>query len=193
MVTIVLVAINCVVYLMCQFWGDFFYPVGYLSVDGILYEREYLRFLYSMFLHADLEHLFNNMLILAFLGAMLEEIVGHISYMIVYFISGLGAGALSLLFKVLQGDWSVSLGASGAVFGLDGLLLAMVLVIPHRVRDITPARVGIMIVLSLYSGFAGSNIDNAAHIGGLLIGFLVGVIICTITKRRDAKRRFRIV
>ncbi len=192
-ITILLVTINCVLFLLCRFWGEYLYSEGYLGIQGILVEQEYARFLYSMFLHADLEHLFNNMILLMFMGSMLEKIVGHVPYMILYFASGLGGGAFSLLVKVMQEDWSVSIGASGAIFGLDGLLLAVVFLLRDQVRDITPTRVGLMIILSIYNGYIGSNIDNAAHIGGLIVGFVTGLIICGIIRAKDPRKKFRIV
>ena len=83
-----------------------------------------------------------------------------------------------MLAKVVNGDVAASLGASGAIFGLDGVLLAMVLFSGREMENVTPTRVLLMILYSLYSGFTGRNIDNAAHIGGLLTGFLVTSIIC---------------
>ena len=84
-VSIVLVSVNCIVYILCQFWGETLYSRGYLGIQGIVQEQEYARLVYSMFLHADLEHLANNMILLLFMGSMLEKIVGHIPYFILYF------------------------------------------------------------------------------------------------------------
>lgn len=187
-VSIILVAVNCIVFILCQILGESLYMKGYLGIRGILLDGEYGRFIWSMFLHNDLEHLFNNMIILLFMGAMLEKIVGHIPFGMLYFLSGIGGGMLSLLAKYVTNDWAVSLGASGAIFGLDGLLLAVVILLHDRVQEITPARVGIMIALSLYSGYTGENIDNAAHVGGLLVGFVVGLIICGMKRIRENRR-----
>ena len=122
--------------------------------------------------------LFRSMVILFFLGSMIEKEVGHFRYALLYLISGIGGNLLSLLAKVVNGDVAASLGASGAIFGLDGVLLAMVLFSGREMENVTPTRVLLMILYSLYSGFTGRNIDNAAHIGGLLTGFLVTSIIC---------------
>lgn len=187
-ISIMLVSINCILFLLCQFSDESFYLKGSLGVHSIVSEQEYARFIYAMFLHWNLEHLFNNMILLLFMGSMLEKAVGHIPYVFLYFASGIGGGVLSVMIKAMNNDWAVSAGASGAIFGLDGLLLAVVLLIRYKVQEITPVRVGIMIVLSLYGGFSGSNIDNAAHVGGLIVGFLLGLLICTIIRIRDAKR-----
>lgn len=95
---------------------------------------------------------------------------------------------LSLFFKLISDDWSVSIGASGAVFGLDGVLLALVLFAGRKLPTVTPARVVLMIVLSLYNGFTGVNIDNAAHIGGLITGFLSAIVLCMIQRRKRRRR-----
>ena len=84
---------------------------------------------------------------------------------------------MSLAGKIVSDDWAVSLGASGAIFGLNGLLLALVLFSRKRMDNVTPPRVMLMICMSLYSGFTGGNVDNLAHIGGLLVGFVLGVFL----------------
>lgn len=192
-VSIILVSVNCIVYILCQFLGESLYSRGYLGIQGIVYDGEYARFIYSMFLHSNLEHLANNMILLLFMGCMLEKIVGHIPIFILYFLSGIGGGIWSLHMKVLHNDFAMSLGASGAIFGLDGLLLAIVIILGYKVREITIGRVGLMIALSVYNGFSHTNIDNAAHIGGLVVGFLLGGLICTIIRVKDKRRKFTIV
>ncbi len=193
LVTIGLVSANCIVFLLCQLLGDRLYMAGRLTARGIIENKEYGRIIQSMFLHSGLDHLFNNMVILLFLGAMLEKVVGHLPFVISYFASGIGGCGLSLMGKILQDNPAGTIGASGAIFGLNGLLLAVVLLIRYKVPDITPLRVCLMIALSLYSGYAGTNIDNLAHVGGLIVGWIAGLIICMIIKSKDTKKRFRIV
>ena len=180
-----LVIINVIVYVVCIFTGSVLYDRGDLNVLSVVVQREYGRILWSMFLHVDRNHLFNNMLILFFLGAMIEKEIGHIKYAFLYFLSGLGGNILSLYFKVLTGEIVGSVGASGAVFGLDGVLLAMVLFWKRELPSVTPIRVAFMIFLSLYSGFSAANIDNAAHIGGLVIGFLGGYVVCMLQRYKQ--------
>ncbi len=180
-----LVAVNVLVYILCAVTGDFLYSRGRLDAFSVLAGQEYDRIIWAMFLHSGMNHLFNNMLILYFLGAMIEKEVGHVRYAILYMVSGIGGNLLSLYAKVTTGDISASLGASGAIFGLDGVLLAMVLFSDRKMENVTPVRVLLMILYSLYSGFTGRNIDNAAHIGGLLTGFLVAAAICLLQRRRQ--------
>ena len=160
-VSAALVAVNAVVFVLCEFTGELLYNAGKLDIISVLVRGEYGRILWSMFLHSGIDHLFNNMLILFFLGSMIEKEVGHIRYAVLYFLSGIGGNLLSLLSRALHADLSASLGASGAVFGLDGVLLAMVLFSGRKMENVTPVRVLLMIVYSLYSGYTGRNIDNA--------------------------------
>lgn len=178
-----LVVINVIVFLICSLTDGRLYVMGRLSVLEVVFNGEYGRMIWAMFLHSDINHLFNNMLILFFLGAMIEREVGHIAYGILYFLSGIGGNLWSLLSKMIANDWSVSIGASGAVFGLTGVLLAMVLFSGRKMPTVTPTRVVLMIILSLYNGFTGTHIDNAAHIGGLVTGFLAGIVVCVIQRR----------
>ena len=179
-----LVIVNVIVFVLCKFTGEWLYDLGMLDRFSVLGSGEYGRIIWSMFLHADLNHLVSNMMILFFLGSMIEKEIGHIRYALLYFLSGIGGGLLSLLYKVMSNGMSASLGASGAVFGLDGVLLAMVLLWNERLPNVTPTRVALMIALSLYSGFTGGNIDNAAHIGGLLVGFLGGCVVCFFQRKK---------
>jgi len=186
-VSVALVVINVLVFLLCHF-DDALYRMGRLDLYDIMVEKEYGRILWSMFLHSDISHIFNNMLLLFFMGSMIEKEVGHVPYAFLYFLSGIGGGLLSLLVKYMNHDFSGSIGASGAIFGLDGVLLAMVLFSGRRLENVSPARVLLMIVYSLYSGFTGQNIDNAAHVGGLITGFVLASALCMLRRWKDNKR-----
>ena len=180
----ILVAANVIVYLICTFTGNLLYNIGELDAAAVLLRGEYGRIIYSMFLHAGIDHLFNNMVILFFLGVMIEKVTGHIQLLLIYLLSGIGANICSLLYKVMTMDSMASVGASGAIFGLDGVLLAWILLDRQAMPDVTPRRVLLMIVLSLYSGFTAHNIDNAAHVGGLLTGFSAGALLCALRRRK---------
>ena len=188
-VSIVLVTINVIVFAMCHFMGDLLYDRGMLELFPVLVNKEYGRIIWAMFLHSGIDHLFNNMLILFFLGAMIEQEVGHIGYALLYFLSGIGGNLLSLWMKAVNNELSASLGASGAIFGLDGVLLAMVLFSGREMANVTPLRVGLMIAYSLYSGFTGGNVDNAAHVGGLVTGFAIMGVVCIWQRFRSGARK----
>ena len=182
-----LVAINVIVFLCCQFTGVRLYELGELSLRKVVQDREYGRIIWAMFLHIGTMHIFNNMLVLYFLGAMIEKEIGHIRFGIVYFVSGIAGNLISLAHKYMTADPVPSVGASGAVFGLDGVILALVL-FSGKMKNVSPRRVLLMIALSLYGGFTGTNIGNDAHIGGLLAGFFLGVLICIGDRVRNNKQ-----
>lgn len=183
-VSIALVGINILIYILCLVSGRTLYNIGIMDAHSVIEGGEYWRILSAMFFHADSGHLFNNMLILFFMGAMIEKEIGHALFGIFYFLSGIGGNLLSLLMKVIHSDPAGSLGASGAVFGMDGVLLAIVILSGRNMSSVTPTRLLLMIVLSLYSGFTGGNIDNAAHVGGLIVGFIAGGVMCMVQNQR---------
>lgn len=174
--TVILVSVTVLMYFISIFLRPQLFENGLLDRDRVLIYHEYGRLIGAMFLHEGIDHLFNNMVILLFLGAMLEKEVGHIPLAVIYLLSGIGGNLLSLWGKVLEGTNVASLGASGAVFGLDGLLLAMVLFSSVFRQTVSVRRVLLMIVLSLYDGFCMKNVDNYAHVGGVISGFLLGSI-----------------
>ena len=129
------------------------------------------------------------MIVLFFLGSVLEKETGHLPFLIIYFLSGLGGNIVSLAVKVMQNSEVMSIGASGAVFGLDGLLLTLVILMP-KFRETMPfARVFLMILLSVYDGYVTDHVDNAAHLGGLIVGFVTGMIYVVLrqffSKRKE--------
>lgn len=177
LITIFLVSVNVLLFLICTWGTDLLYNIGSLVGPAILDEREYYRIFLSMFLHADVSHIFSNMLILYFVGQMIEEELGYIRYILLYFLSGIGAAMASIGYQYAILDFRGSIGASGAIYGLLGALLWQV--IRNRKndrRDMLP-RFLIFLCYSMYSGFRATNVDNAAHIGGLFCGFILMIIL----------------
>lgn len=93
-----LVVINVIVFLMCTFSGNVLYNKGELDVVSVLAGKQYGRLLWAMFLHG-IEHIFNNMVLLFFLGAMIEKVTGHVTFLVLYFLSGIGGNLCSLFGK----------------------------------------------------------------------------------------------
>lgn len=178
-VTIALIAINVIVFLFTDlfFWGsNWFMEKGAEGYDPVLHDHEYYRMITSMFLHANLDHIFNNMLLLGVLGYYIEEELGHIRFFILYFCSGLLAGGTSMVYNMTQMNLVTSIGASGAIFGLMGGLAALIWHLHREDRKISFSRLALMIFLCLYCGFASEGTDNAAHVGG----FLSGIVLTTL-------------
>ena len=179
----ILVAVNVIVFIALSFGGMtedayYMYEKGAMFVPAVLYDKEYYRFFTSMFMHFGFEHLLNNMFSLLVIGKYLEPLVGKIKFLVIYLLSGIGGNLLSYIFERYTMDYAVSAGASGAVFGLTGALLCLVLLNRGRIGSITKQGMFFMVALSLYNGFASSGVDNAAHIGGLLVGFILTGLLC---------------
>ncbi len=180
--TIALIVINVVIFFYLSFQGMTEDPVfllqhGAMYVPYVMEEMEYYRMFSSMFLHFGFEHLTNNMLMLAVIGWNLELEIGKIKFLIIYILSGLGGNVLSSVAEIYFGEYTVSAGASGAVFGIIGALLYVAIRNRGRIGDISGRGLLFMIALSLYFGFTTEGVDNLAHIGGVLSGFLLSVLL----------------
>ncbi len=189
--TIGLISVNVAVFLWLSFFGitedaEFMAEHGAMYVPLMISQGSYYRLVTSMFLHFGISHLTNNMLTLGLLGWQLELEVGPLKYLLIYFGSGIGGNLLSLLLDLQLHDYAVSAGASGAIFGIIGALLYIAVRNHGRIGSLSGRGIVFMILLSLYYGFTSNGIDNAAHIGGLCAGFLLGILLY---RKRHRKRR----
>ncbi len=136
------------------------------------------RLLTATMLHAGLIHLGFNMWVLWDAGRIAERFYGSLQFLLIYLISGLFGSLASLFFAARTG---VSVGASGAIFGVVGALLAVVLTkhskLPPALAAGMRSSMLMFIGYSLVMGFIARFIDNAAHIGGLVSGFAAAVIL----------------
>ena len=143
------------------------------NVSGLTLHGQPWRLLTSVFVHAGLSHLLLNLFSLWLLGLLVEDRVGPLRLLLVYLACGVGGSLASLWWHA---DGINSVGASGAIFGLYGLLLVL-LVGQKLVLDKSDRRAMLGLVLylvfsNLLSGLSG-NIDNAAHLGGLATGLFI--------------------
>jgi rhomboid protease GluP len=168
---------------LCAWGADF----GPLTLGG-----DWWRLLTSTFLHIGFLHILFNMLFLAGAGMLVERMVGHIGFLVLYLMSGLCGSLASLFIHPML----VSAGASGAIFGVYGALLGVLLLN----RSGVPAKTLIQlrnqglgfIAYNLVFGMTQPNIDTAAHIGGLLAGFLGGLVLSQpLTRQSLATRPLR--
>ncbi len=141
------------------------------------YEKEYYRLFTYMFLHSNIEHLANNMFLLFVLGKNVEMVIGKLKFTSLYILSGILAGIGSISYNMYQNNNVVSVGASGAIFGIVGGMAYLVLSNKDNVRNISKRQILLFIIFSLYGGFTSSRIDNAAHITGLITGIILTAII----------------
>jgi membrane associated rhomboid family serine protease len=154
-----------------------------LVFHGALYgplvaSGDYWRIVTSGFLHANLIHIGFNMYALYFLGQMLEPVVGHVRFALIYFVSLL-AGSFGAL---LVTPHAFTVGASGAVFGIAG---AAVVDLRHRGVDPMQSGLPLFIGINLLLGFTLSGISIGGHIGGLIGGGLTAFVLNEAGKRRS--------
>ena len=156
-----------------------------LKPSSILQLNYVWTFITSMFMHAGFFHLFVNMLSLFFIGSLVEKILGSRRYLGVYFATGLFAGLFFILSSLIFTDNfnTYAVGASGALFGLIGLLMlltpdlpvyVMFIPIPIKIKYAAP---GILILLWIISAVGDVPIGNTAHLGGLLLGLAYGLFL----------------
>ena len=150
-------------------WGANFGP---FTLDD-----QWWRLLSSTFVHIGVFHLAVNMWVLWDLGRLAERMFGNWTFLILYLFSGLGGSIASLLWNPRV----VSAGASGAVFGVAGGLVAFwylgKLEVPRRVIKNNLNSILVFVGYNLFYGFGQAGIDNAAHAGGLVIGLVIGALL----------------
>ena len=180
--TIFLIILNALVFLVSESAGSsqdvmHMLDLGAAYTPLITENGEVYRLFTSMFLHFGISHLMNNMLVLFVLGSRLERAVGKLRFLAVYLFGGTAANIISMFLELKTGEYSVSAGASGAVFAVMGAMIYIVLRNRGRLEDLTVRQILIMAAFSLYFGFTSTGVDNAAHVGGLLAGLVLAALL----------------
>ena len=186
----IIVLICIVVFVFCDLFAPLslraqIYTVASLDGISVVQSGEYYRLLTYMFLHMGIMHLGNNMILVFFLGNELERFFGKWLFLFVYFLSGIVAGTVSIVYNILGGHPVSSVGASGAGFGLIGAVVCLLLADRKQRGTTVTKRVLLFAAISLYAGFSEQGIDNAAHVGGLLAGVIITAFLIWIRRRRD--------
>jgi len=168
-ITIFLISINVLLYVLFSFgFEEIFYSLIQINYK-IFNNLEIWRLFTSMFLHADALHLFSNMISLLIFGAYTELNYSKYQFLIIYFISGLTGSIFSMLLLPLN---TISLGASGAIFGLIGAAFSILIVR----RDTPLIYLGLIYVLYFVISSFAPEVNYFAHIFGLLGGFIIGYL-----------------
>ncbi len=177
-ITPIIIYLNVLYFLVMVFNGvDLFEPSGDsllpwgANYKAITLNGEWWRMVSSCFIHIGIFHLLMNMYALIYIGLLLEPILGKMHFLSAYLLSGLLASLISLWWH----DNSVGAGASGAIFGMYGVFLALLTTnyIEQSARKVFLSSIGIFVGYNLLNGIKG-NVDNAAHIGGLISGMAIG-------------------
>ena len=173
--TYLLIIINVVIWLCMILYLNRFSDVKLLDVGGLVHfnvvHGEWYRLITSMFLHFNFEHILMNMLSLFIFGKIVESIVGSWRMLIIYFISGLFGNFVSLSFNTS----TISVGASGAIFGLIGAIFAIMYLSKTFDKKVIGQLLIALVILVGLSLFM-SNINIMAHLGGFIGGLLITLI-----------------
>ncbi len=146
---------------------------GANSPYNVFIQKEYFRLFTSIFLHADISHLLFNSFSLYLFGNKVEKYFGKLIFLVIYIISGIISSLISVLFTQ-----SVSVGASGAIYGLLGSLIALIHQTGKDVEGFSLYLVVSIAIIGISLGFLNPLIDNYAHIAGVVSGYIIGFILC---------------
>lgn len=168
-----IIAINFIVYLLTLIpgYGDWLLYAG-MSVNGLIADGEWWRIITSMFLHAGFTHVLFNMFSLFLFGPELEKIAGKMRFLTIYFLAGIFGVAATFL---IEPPNYASVGASGALYGIFGAFAALIYYTRHLFPQLRQIILP-LIIISVIMTFLMPNINISAHLGGLVTGFILGIV-----------------
>jgi rhomboid protease GluP len=187
--TNIIIAINVALYIVCALVSGNFVDIdlntllNFGAINGLLVvlKGEWYRLFTAMFLHGGAMHIAMNMVSLYVVGKGVEFYFGKVAFGVLYLISGLFGGMLSIYMHTN----SVGIGASGAIFGIFGAMIGFFVAhrqeLGSRAKEIFKEFSAIL-GLNLFLGLSVSSIDMSAHIGGLIVGTLGGFIVAKYPK-----------
>lgn len=180
-VNVALIAVNILVWLVLCTQGDtrsaqFMYEHGAIYPADVLNGDGY-RLFTAMFLHFGAEHLISNMFMQYFLGNMLLRALSQWKFALIYLFAGIGGNVTSLVMMYVTGDFAVAAGASGAIYGVIGALLWVVLRNGGKFESISVPRMLLAVAVYIGYGFTTEGVDAWAHLGGMVAGFLAAILL----------------
>lgn len=194
-ISVIILDINILVFLSMLIGGVSIYKPLVIDIvnwggnirELTIEQGEYWRLLTNVFVHAGIIHLLMNAIGFIFVSAFVEHILGKRRFLLFYLFTGLCASLTSVWWH----DNIVSAGASGAIFGLYGFFLALLVLVNKKDREVNS---GMITTILLYIGYnlvmgLTGNIDNAAHIGGLISGFLSGAVLTFLGVPRSRRKK----
>lgn len=187
-----LLLLNLAVFMIMMLYGmNIMSPTAQELLDlggnrrGEVLEGQYWRLVTAIFIHSGISHLIMNLLVLGIAGAFLEQLIGKFKLVASFLISGL-VGSIS---SIVWYEHTVSVGASGAIAGWCGLVFIFTIfkIYPKILRDFTKPFLGFVIGTTVIFGFF-ENIDHAAHLGGLISGCIIGLILVILQRKELTER-----
>lgn len=188
--TPILVGLNIIIFILMVCTGVSFFEPDAQSMIGwganstiATLDGQWWRLLSNCFIHFGFIHLLLNMYALFYVGLLLEPFLGKGKFIVAYLLTGIVASLVSLWWH----DYTVSAGASGAIFGLYGVFIAILSTnqFERPMRNFLLINIGVFVIYNLVYGNLKSGIDNAAHVGGLLSGLLIGLLYLPALRKPD--------
>lgn len=146
--------------------------------------REYWTAVTHIFLHGSLQHLFFNMVTQLYVGKPLEVLLGKVRFVLLYLLSGIGAGMISLALYIHNGENVYSLGASGAISGMCGALLCILFLNRKRLQKVPYFRYLIFLAIVMSNGIDDPKVNWMAHASGAVLGIVLALLLYGIPKLR---------
>lgn len=186
-VTASLVFINAVMVIIVLLVGGFdpetLTKLGGLIPSRVIENNEYYRLILAMFLHGSIIHFLFNTYFLHFFGSFVENLLGKVKYIIIYFVSGLGSGLLILWLGEAN---TITIGASGALFGILGALLVLTYLKSDWFHPLTIKNIRTISVVNLVFTLLIPNISVYGHLGGFITG---SILIYFLTPNKKALKQ----
>ena len=180
LVTYILICINILIFIITVFLSKNIYDIDSYTlielgakVNVLINNGQPWRLITCAFLHGGLAHIAFNMYALKIIGSEVEYVYGKIKYIAIYLISALGGSIFSYLFNAN----SISVGASGAIFGLLGAMIIFGIRHKNRIGKAYIMNLFKVLLINIFIGVTLSNIDNGAHVGGLVFGCISALVI----------------
>jgi rhomboid protease GluP len=183
-ITMGIIAINIIMYIVTAYLTYTYAKGGIFDsdtrvlillgakVNELIAEGQYFRLISCMFLHGGILHLGVNMYSLYAIGPMVETVYGKVKYITIYFVAGICSSIFSYIFST-----NVSIGASGAIFGLLGAVLVFAIKSKGQTGNAFIKNIISVIIVNIFIGMTLPNIDNFGHVGGLLGGMLISFLV----------------
>lgn len=193
--TTLLIVINAIIYFDLEATGNTLNPMfmldyGAMHWSNVFDDGEWWRLFTSMFMHFGFDHLLGNMVVLFLLGNALEQAVGKMRFAIMYIGSGLTGALISCIYQWSVEGNVVSAGASGAIYGVMGAMIAVFGVCKIR-TSVSLRGVVIYSIINIVNSMNTEGIDHLAHMGGFTSGALLAIILLLILPNDIIQERGR--
>ncbi|MEK4510033.1 rhomboid family intramembrane serine protease [Paenibacillus sp. FSL K6-2524] len=187
-VTCLILAANIIMFIIVATHGGSQSNVALLKYGALTnvepFVYDWWRSISSMFLHGGFDHLFSNSFAILVFAPPLERLLGHWRYGLLYLGSGIVGNLISLQMYLQSSDWHISVGASGAVYGVYGAFLYIALLQRSLMDENSRKTLYSLLIVGVVFSFVAPQVNWVAHFGGLVGGFLIYAFMNLFIKRR---------